>query len=113
VASKQQTTALFLFTTVTRTRRTEKKNWRTWWGNPCCAREHSVQFFVQYFLIQFNCTVQLRVCGALWNARQLEDRPIAFTLGKIWCGTIHLLKLISYYLCPIWHCFDKLCRPRA
>jgi hypothetical protein len=52
VASNQQTTALFLSTTVTRTRRhTEltKEKWQTWWENLCFAREHSVQFFVQFF----------------------------------------------------------------
>jgi hypothetical protein len=55
VASKQQTTALFLSTTVTRTRRqTELTNLM---GNPCCAREHSVQFFVQFSFTQLNCTV--------------------------------------------------------
>ena len=50
VASKQQTTALFLSTTVTRTRRHREltKNWQTWWGNLCCAREYSVQFFWQF-----------------------------------------------------------------
>ena len=51
VASKQQTTALFLSTTVTRTRRhtelTKKLTNRM--GNMCCAREHSFQFFVQFF----------------------------------------------------------------
>ena len=48
VASKQQTTALFLSTTVTHTRRhTELTNLM---GYLCCAREHSVQFFVQFFL---------------------------------------------------------------
>ena len=47
VASKQQTTALFLSTIVTRTRRhTELTNLM---GNLCCARKHSVQFFVQFF----------------------------------------------------------------
>jgi hypothetical protein len=56
VASRQQTTALFLSTTVTRTRRhtelTEKlTNLK---GNLCCAKEHSFQFFVQ-----FVCTVKL------------------------------------------------------
>jgi len=46
VASKQQTTTLFLSTIVTRTRRlTELTNPM---GNLCCGREHSVQFFVQY-----------------------------------------------------------------
>jgi hypothetical protein len=56
VASKQQTTALFLSTVVTHTRRhTEltQKNWQTWWGNLCCAREHSVQFFMQFFFNTF------------------------------------------------------------
>ena len=51
VASKQQTKALFLSTIVTRIR------WHTeliqiltnLMGNLCCAREHSVQFFVQFF----------------------------------------------------------------
>ena len=51
VASKQQTTALFLCTIVTRTRKhtelTEKL--KNLMGNLCCAREHSVQFFVQFF----------------------------------------------------------------
>jgi hypothetical protein len=50
VASKQQTTALFLSTTVTRTRRhTELTGKLTnLMGSLCCAREHSVQFFVQF-----------------------------------------------------------------
>jgi hypothetical protein len=47
VANKQQTTALFLSTVVTCTRRhTELTNLM---GNLCCAREYSVQFFVQFF----------------------------------------------------------------
>jgi hypothetical protein len=51
VVSKQQTTALFLSTIVTsiirHTELTEKLT------NLCCAREHSLQFFVQFFT-QFN-----------------------------------------------------------
>jgi len=51
VAIKQQTTALFLSTIVTRTGRhtglTEKL--KTLMGKLCCAREHSFQFFVQFF----------------------------------------------------------------
>jgi hypothetical protein len=47
VASKQQTTALFLSTTVTRTRRHTQLT--DLMGNLCCAREHSVQFVVQFF----------------------------------------------------------------
>ena len=58
VAGKQQTTALFLSTTVTRTRR--HKDLTKTMGNLCCARERSVQFFVQFFY-----TVKLRVYGAL------------------------------------------------
>ena len=51
VASTQQTTALFLSTRVTRTRRhTELTKMTTnLMGNLCCAREHSVQLWVQYF----------------------------------------------------------------
>jgi len=60
VASKQQTTALFLSTMVTRTRRHTElaKKLTNLMGNLCCAREHSVQFFVQFVLhsltVQFN-----------------------------------------------------------
>jgi hypothetical protein len=52
VASKQQTTALFLSITVTRTRRhTEPtKKLTNLMGKLCCSGEHSVQFFVQFFL---------------------------------------------------------------
>jgi hypothetical protein len=52
VTSKQQTTPLFLSTIVARTRRhTEltKTKLKTLMGNLCCAREHSVQFFLQFF----------------------------------------------------------------
>jgi hypothetical protein len=53
VVSKQQTTALLLSTIVTRTwRHTKLTNLM---GNLCCARDHSVQFFVQFFY-----TVKLR-----------------------------------------------------
>jgi hypothetical protein len=34
-------------------------------GNLCCAREHLVQFFVQFFT-KLNFTVELRVYGALY-----------------------------------------------
>jgi hypothetical protein len=51
VANKQQTTALFLSTKVTRTRRHTELTKKTdnQMGNLCCAREHSVQFSVQFF----------------------------------------------------------------
>jgi hypothetical protein len=67
VAIKQQTTAFFLPTTVTRTRRhTEltQKKLTNLMGNLCCARQHSFQFFVQFFT-QLNCAVSLRVYGTL------------------------------------------------
>jgi hypothetical protein len=64
VASKQQTTALFLSTIVTRTRRHTElpKKLTNLMGNLCCARERSVQFFLQVFT-QFNlgCMGPLRV----------------------------------------------------
>ena len=60
VASKQQTKALFLSTNVKRTRRhtkmTTTKKLTNLMENLCCAREHSVQFYVQFFK-QLNCTV--------------------------------------------------------
>ena len=51
VDSKQQTTALLLSTIVTRTRRHTELTVKLTdlMGNLCCAREHSVQFFVQFF----------------------------------------------------------------
>jgi hypothetical protein len=59
VASKHQTTVLFLPTMVTRTRRHTEltKNLTNLMGNLCCVREHSVQFFVQFVFTQLNCTV--------------------------------------------------------
>jgi len=60
VASKQQTTTLFLSSTVTRTRRhtelTKKQKLTNLMGNLCCAGEHLVQFLVQFFK-QLNCKV--------------------------------------------------------
>jgi len=66
VASKQQTTAFFSSTTVTSTRRHTEltKILINLLGNLCCAREHSVQFFVQFFT-QPNYTIYLRLYGAL------------------------------------------------
>jgi len=58
VASKQQTTALFLSITVTRTRRHTEltKNWQTWWE--ICAVPENIHFnFSCSFFIQLNCTV--------------------------------------------------------
>jgi hypothetical protein len=51
VASKQQTKALFLSTIDARKRRHTEltKKLTNLMGKLCCAREHSVQFFVQFF----------------------------------------------------------------
>jgi len=59
VASKQQTTALFLSTIVTRTRRHTEltKKLTNLMGKMCTAREHLEQFFVQFFF--FFYTVEL------------------------------------------------------
>jgi len=71
VASKQQTTALFLSTMVTRTRRHTEltKKLTKLMRNLCCARKHSAQFFVQFFT-QLNCTVYLRLYGDLYEGRR-------------------------------------------
>ena len=55
VASKQQTTALFLPTIVTRTRRHTEltKNWQTWWET--CAVPENIQLFLVQFFTQLNC----------------------------------------------------------
>ena len=67
VASKQQTTALFLSTTVTRTRRHTglTKKLTNLMGNLCCAREHSVQFFAQFFYTVKLHTLTQNVWGPL------------------------------------------------
>jgi len=54
VASKQQTTALFLSTIVTHTQ--EDTELTKLIGNQCGAREHSVQFSCSFFT-KLNCTV--------------------------------------------------------
>jgi hypothetical protein len=59
-ASKQQTTALFLSTTVTRTRRhtelTEKKTYKP--DGETCALPENIHFsFSRSFFTQLNCTV--------------------------------------------------------
>jgi len=55
VASKQQTTALFLSTIVTRKRHTELTKMQTWWET--CAVPVNIQFgFSCSFFTQLNCT---------------------------------------------------------
>ena len=68
VASKQQTTALFLSTIVTRTRRHTEltKKLTNLMENLCCAREHSVQFFMHFFTqSNVGCMGTLTVYGVL------------------------------------------------
>ena len=81
VASKQQTTALFLFTIVTHTRwHTElTKKLTTLMGNLCCAREHSVQFFVQFFLHSYTAQFNLQCIGPL----RLDDGQNRFWSNPI------------------------------
>jgi hypothetical protein len=45
-------------------------------GNLCCGREHSVQFFVQFFFTQLNCTFSLRVCGTLYTCVFCVDKVV-------------------------------------
>jgi hypothetical protein len=78
VASKQQTTALFLSTIVTCTRRhTELTQKLTnLMGNLCCAREHSVQFFAQFFLHSETAQFNLDCTGPLRPSEFSEEREI-------------------------------------
>jgi len=55
VASKQQT-GTRRHTELGKKERKKEKKLTNLMGNLCCAREHSVQFFVQFFT-QLNCTV--------------------------------------------------------
>jgi len=75
VASKQQTTALFLSTIITRIRRRTEVGGGRPTSLMCCAREHSVQFFVQFYT-KLNCTVLLRVYGALYTEKCLYLWPL-------------------------------------
>ena len=68
VANKQQTTALFLSTIVTRTRRHTELTKPD--GKPVLCQEQSVQFFTQ-----LNCTIYLKVYGALYRNTPYEFKP--------------------------------------
>jgi hypothetical protein len=84
VASKQQTTALFLSSIVTRTRRhTELTNLL---GNLCCAREHSVQYFVQFFY-----TVKLH---SLWGPLRCPQRFVKYLSNLLMANLKGNLKAI-------------------
>jgi hypothetical protein len=56
VASKQQTTALFLSTIVTRTRRHTEltKKLKKLMRNLCCTREHSVVFRAVFYTVKLH-----------------------------------------------------------
>jgi hypothetical protein len=69
VTSKQQMPAFYFFIHHSHTQKKthrSNKNLTNLMGNLCFARERSVQFSVQY-IIQLNCTVLLRVYGALYT----------------------------------------------
>jgi len=70
VASKQQTTALFLSTIITRIRHTEltKKTDKPYGKTVLCHRTFSSVFRAGFF-IQLNCTVSLRVYGGPLHKR--------------------------------------------
>jgi hypothetical protein len=78
VASKQQRKALFLSTIVTHTRRhtelppptQKRKKLTNLMGNLCCAREHSVQFFLQFFYTVKLCKEVTNLMGNLCCARE-------------------------------------------
>jgi hypothetical protein len=86
VASKQQTTALVLFTIDTRTRRqTEQtKKLTNLMGNLCCATEHSVQFLVQFILHSKTAQFKLDCTG-----------PLTYSINSFWQLNIFSLKLIK------------------
>jgi len=54
VASKQQTTALFLSTTHTRRHTELTKKLTNLMGNLCCDREHSVQFSCSFYTVKLH-----------------------------------------------------------
>jgi hypothetical protein len=86
VASKQQTTALFLSTTVTRTRRHTEltKKLKNLMGNLCFAREYSVQFFVQ-FLHSQTAHFNLECMGPLRRLRTTERSFVTMQLLNVTC----------------------------
>ena len=78
VANKQQTTALFLSTIVTRTKRhieltkkTDKPD-----GKPVLCQRTFTSVFHAVFFTQLNCTVYLRVYGALYTEKCLFLWPL-------------------------------------
>jgi len=74
VASKQQMTALFLSTTVTRTRRQLTKNWQTWREN--CAVPENIQFS---FSCSFFYTVKLHsLTQSVWGPLQIQWSVLSF-----------------------------------
>jgi len=79
LASKQQTTALFLSAIVTRTRRNLEltKEVTNLMGYLCYAGEHSVQFSRSFFFTQLNCTVYLRVYRALKKYKTVVVRCLS------------------------------------
>jgi len=81
VASKQQTTALFLSTIVKLT--TTKKKWD---GKTVLSNRTFSSVFVQLSFTQLNCTVQLRVSGALKKRSRLEIFQVLLALTNCAIG---------------------------
>ena len=69
VASKQQTTALFLSTTVTRTRRhtelTQRHDKPD--GKPVLCQSSSSSVFLHSYIVELECMGLFRVHGVLWG----------------------------------------------
>ena len=85
VATKQQKTALLLSTIVTRTRHTElTKKLTNLMGNLSCAREHSVQFF-----LQFSYTVKMHsLTYSVWGPWRELSTDSSGTYQRTSHGTI-------------------------
>ena len=101
VASKQQTTALFLSTIVTRTRRHTEltKKLTNLLGNLCCAREHPVQFFEQFFT-QLTCTVLLRVYVWKCQWKKCDPHSLAFSSRNDTGSLFSSDNILCYFLPP-------------
>jgi hypothetical protein len=98
VASKQQTTALFLSTTVTRTRRHTEltKKLTNLTGNLCCAREHSVQFLAQFFQTVKTAQFTLKCTGPFRYIQRHEEKTYFIPRNKSFIDNRRLCRDIQY-----------------
>jgi hypothetical protein len=101
VASKQQTTVLFLSTIVTRTRRHTKltKKLTNLIGNLCCAREHSVQLFVQFFYTVKLYKLFICPTNTQFNYIKILKFTLRFTINAPTCFGLNKHNQGAYSLC--------------